>query len=181
MNAVGVELGACRSPRRHFAPRSPAARPLESAAARTPRRGRRAVRAAVRPHEDGGDQRRRESAYSPAAAARDQLTIGLSREQARADVRCWGWRSAGRKTAIADVAQIGGEQGRRYHRWRNGFGGLKLDQVRRLKGLELENSRAGSLTWPRPGRTLWVSCSPLRRRAAATFYAKTGPANALAF
>ena len=28
-----------------------------------------------------------------------------------------------------------------YHRWRNEFGGLKLDQVKRLKDLELENSR----------------------------------------
>ena len=28
-----------------------------------------------------------------------------------------------------------------YHRWRNEFGGLKLDQVKRLKELELENSR----------------------------------------
>ena len=28
-----------------------------------------------------------------------------------------------------------------YHRWRNEFGGLKLDQVKRLKKLELENSR----------------------------------------
>ncbi len=28
-----------------------------------------------------------------------------------------------------------------YHRWRNEYGGLKLDQVRRLKELELENSR----------------------------------------
>ncbi len=28
-----------------------------------------------------------------------------------------------------------------YHRWRNEFGGLKLDQVRRLKELELENTR----------------------------------------
>ena len=28
-----------------------------------------------------------------------------------------------------------------YHRWRNEFGGLKLDQVRRLKELEVENSR----------------------------------------
>ena len=28
-----------------------------------------------------------------------------------------------------------------YRRWRNEFGGLKLDQVRRLKELELENSR----------------------------------------
>ena len=27
------------------------------------------------------------------------------------------------------------------HRWRNEYGGLKLDQVRRLKELELENSR----------------------------------------
>ena len=28
-----------------------------------------------------------------------------------------------------------------YHRWGNEFGGLKLDQVKRLKELELENSR----------------------------------------
>jgi transposase-like protein len=28
-----------------------------------------------------------------------------------------------------------------YHRWRNEFGGLKLDQVKRMKELELENSR----------------------------------------
>lgn len=27
-----------------------------------------------------------------------------------------------------------------YHRWRKEFGGLRLDQVRRLKELELENS-----------------------------------------
>ncbi len=28
-----------------------------------------------------------------------------------------------------------------YHRWRNEFGGLKLDQVKRLKELEAENQR----------------------------------------
>ena len=28
-----------------------------------------------------------------------------------------------------------------YHRWRNEFGGLKLDQVKRLKVLEAENAR----------------------------------------
>ncbi|GJD97897.1 IS3 family transposase ISPmar2 [Methylobacterium iners] len=28
-----------------------------------------------------------------------------------------------------------------YHRWRNEFGGLKLDQVKRLKELEAENAR----------------------------------------
>lgn len=28
-----------------------------------------------------------------------------------------------------------------YHRWRNEFGGLKVDQVKRLKELEAENAR----------------------------------------
>jgi putative transposase len=28
-----------------------------------------------------------------------------------------------------------------YHRWRDEFGGLKLDRVKRLKELELENTR----------------------------------------
>ena len=28
-----------------------------------------------------------------------------------------------------------------YHRWRNEYGGLKLDQVKRLKELEKENAR----------------------------------------
>jgi transposase-like protein len=28
-----------------------------------------------------------------------------------------------------------------YHRWRNQYGGLKLDQVKRLKELEQENAR----------------------------------------
>ena len=28
-----------------------------------------------------------------------------------------------------------------YHRWRNEYGGLKLDQVKRLKELEAENQR----------------------------------------
>ena len=28
-----------------------------------------------------------------------------------------------------------------YHRWRNEYGGLKLDQVKRLKEVEAENSR----------------------------------------
>jgi putative transposase len=28
-----------------------------------------------------------------------------------------------------------------YHRWRNEYGDLKLDQVKRFKGVEAENSR----------------------------------------
>jgi transposase-like protein len=42
-----------------------------------------------------------------------------------------------------------------YYRWRRGFGGLKLDQAKRLKELEKENGRLKrlvaelSLPWPR--------------------------------
>jgi hypothetical protein len=47
--------------------------------------------------------------------------------------------SQGRTVGEA-IRSIGVAEGT-YHRWRNEFGGLKLDQVRRLKELELENSR----------------------------------------
>src|SRR6478752_5136182 len=54
-----------------------------------------------------------------------------------------------------------------YYRWRQEFGGLKSEQVKRLKDLELENSRlrkaAGQAhsAGGRPGKLL----SPARRRA----------------
>src|SRR5262245_21596634 len=38
------------------------------------------------------------------------------------------------------IRQIGGSEGT-YYRWRQEFGGLKTEQVKRLKDLELENSR----------------------------------------
>ena len=42
---------------------------------------------------------------------------------------------------IADaIRQIGGSEVT-YYRWRQEFGGLKTDQVKRLKELETENSR----------------------------------------
>jgi transposase-like protein len=47
--------------------------------------------------------------------------------------------SQGKTTAEA-IRSIGVAEAT-YHRWRNEFGGLKLDQVKRLKELELENSR----------------------------------------
>ena len=44
-------------------------------------------------------------------------------------------------TSMADaIRQIGVSEGT-FYRWRQEFGGLKTDQVKRLKDLELENSR----------------------------------------
>ena len=44
-------------------------------------------------------------------------------------------------TSLAEAIRSIGVSEVTYHRWRNEFGGLKLDQVKRLKELELENSR----------------------------------------
>ena len=43
--------------------------------------------------------------------------------------------------SLGEAIRVIGVTEATYHRWRNEFGGLKLDQVRRLKELELENSR----------------------------------------
>ena len=43
--------------------------------------------------------------------------------------------------AIADAVRQIGVTEVTYYRWRQEYGGLKLDQVKRLKELELENSR----------------------------------------
>ena len=42
------------------------------------------------------------------------------------------WRTQSRQIGVSDVT---------YYRWRQEFGGLKSEQVKRLKDLELENSR----------------------------------------
>ena len=47
----------------------------------------------------------------------------------RADRR---WMDAIRQIGVSEVT---------FYRWRQEFGGLKSDQVKRLKNLELENSR----------------------------------------
>ena len=44
------------------------------------------------------------------------------------------------KTAV-EAARAIGVAGQTYYRWRAEFGGLKLDQVKRLKELERENAR----------------------------------------
>jgi putative transposase len=47
----------------------------------------------------------------------------------------------GRGTPVADAIRSIGVTEPTYYRWRQEFGGLKLDQVKRLKALEVENTR----------------------------------------
>ena len=46
-----------------------------------------------------------------------------------------------RGTAVAQACKKIGVTEQTYYRWRAEFGGLKLDQVKRLKDLERENAR----------------------------------------
>ncbi len=50
---------------------------------------------------------------------------------------------SGQGTPVADAIRTIGVTEATYYRWRQEFGGLKLDQVRRLKELESENTRLG--------------------------------------
>ena len=43
--------------------------------------------------------------------------------------------------SIAEIAKELGVSENTYHRWRNQFGGMKADDVKRLKELERENAR----------------------------------------
>jgi transposase-like protein len=47
----------------------------------------------------------------------------------------------GQGKTVADAVRAIGVTEPRYYRWRTEFGGLKLDQVKRLKELERENAR----------------------------------------
>jgi putative transposase len=44
-------------------------------------------------------------------------------------------------TAVADAVRSIGVTQVTYYRWRREYGGLQMDQVKRMKGLELENQR----------------------------------------
>ena len=44
-------------------------------------------------------------------------------------------------TTVADAVRLIGVTGVTYHRWRQEYGGLKSDQVRWMKELELESQR----------------------------------------
>lgn len=51
--------------------------------------------------------------------------------------------AAGR--SIAQVVQALGVSEQTFHRWRNQYGGMKADEARRLKELEIENARLKKL------------------------------------
>ena len=48
-------------------------------------------------------------------------------------------------TAIAQACKKIGITEQTYYRWRKAYGGLKVDQAKRLKALELENARLKKL------------------------------------
>ena len=48
---------------------------------------------------------------------------------------------SGQGTSMADAIRSIGVTEVTYYRWRSEYGGMKLDQVKRLKELEVENSR----------------------------------------
>jgi transposase-like protein len=52
---------------------------------------------------------------------------------------------AARGTAVAQAAKKAGITEQTYYRWRKQYGGLKLDQAKRLKELEKENARLKKL------------------------------------
>ena len=47
----------------------------------------------------------------------------------------------GQGTSMADAIRSIGVREVTYYRWRSEYGGMKLDQVKRLKELEVENAR----------------------------------------
>jgi len=49
-------------------------------------------------------------------------------------------RMLAEQKGIAEVAKELGVSENTYHRWRNQYGGMKADDVRRLKALERENA-----------------------------------------
>jgi len=50
-------------------------------------------------------------------------------------------RMLAEQRSIAEVAKELGVSENTYHRWRNQYGGMKADDVKRLKELERENQR----------------------------------------
>lgn len=73
-------------------------------------------------------------------------------------------RLLGEGAGIADVARHLGVSEQTFHRWRNQYGGMKADDVKRLKALEAENARLKRIVadkeleidaWREIGRAKW--------------------------
>ena len=65
-------------------------------------------------------------------------------------------------TAIPEVCKALGIAENTYYRWRNQFGGIKADEMKRLKELEKENARLKALVrrrW-RPLKLSWSMALP---------------------
>ena len=78
--------------------------------------------------------------------------------------------------SVADAIRALGVSSVTYYRWRREFGGLKSDQVRRMKSLETENSRLrkaiADLTLDRPrGRRAQQSAGSADKVATLTLWA----------
>jgi putative transposase len=50
-------------------------------------------------------------------------------------------------TSVSDAIRSIGVTEVTYYRWRQEYGGLKTDQIRRMKELELENARLRKAVW----------------------------------
>ena len=73
-------------------------------------------------------------------------------------------RLLGEGASVADVARHLEVSEQTFHRWRNQYGGLKADDVKRLKELEAENARLKRIVadkeleidaWREIGRAKW--------------------------
>ena len=73
--------------------------------------------------EDGSELRRR---HKPEEIVATQHRVDMT---------------TGRGQSVADAIRALGVSSVTYYRWRREFGGLKSDQVRRMKSLETENAR----------------------------------------
>jgi hypothetical protein len=62
-----------------------------------------------------------------------------------------------------------------YHRWRNQFGGMKADDVKRLKELEAENARLSGSCTPRSARARACRTRPDREPAVVRADARSSP------
>ena len=73
-------------------------------------------------------------------------------------------RLLGEGASVSDVARHLGVSEATFHRWRNQYGGLKANDVKRLKELEAENARLKRIVadkeleidaWREIGRAKW--------------------------
>jgi len=73
-------------------------------------------------------------------------------------------RLLGEGASVGDVARHLGVSEGTFHRWRNQYGGMKSDDVKRLKALEAENARLKRIVadkeleidaWKEIGRAKW--------------------------